>query len=169
MIEETFADAEKKLLGFREDVEAMLVGRSFLDLKVALSQKPLRKQLRFRSSYSYWAARLVADYDRLAVAILSAHHYALLPKPRADALLGAGRRVLRGAFQLPRQFKASNVRRSDLSEGTDAGRKAIERFGAVPEDVLERRRMPAFGPSALRHRQDDDERQKLARSIPDVL
>lgn len=168
-IESAFNHAEEQLAKRAAEVEARLSGRTFIDLKVALSQKPLRKQLRFRSPYSYWAARLVADYDKLAVAILSAHHYAIISKRRSDEMLGGARKLLRDAFQLPRRYKIVDVTRDDIVNQTHAGVAAMEKFGPVPEDVLNRKKLPAFGPSALRDRSDEEHVQRDVNEIPDVL
>ena len=155
-IEDAFRDAEAVLHKQTEKAVALLQGKDFIDIEIALSQQPVVHELTFRSPYSHWASRLVSQFDTMAMAILSARHFGILEKGSVEKELGLAKQLLRGRFILPSTYKFSGAKRDDIINETKRGRLTLKNFGAVPEDVLMRERLPDFGPNVARTSDEDD-------------
>jgi len=98
----------------RDQVDALLAGVDGVEITVAHSLKPVRVPLRFANPYGYMGAYLIADYDELVCAVLTARHVGLLPRDTAEQMLHRGGRAIRRALLIPTQWKHW---RSPMSRG----------------------------------------------------
>jgi len=144
-LDHEFKAASSRLAEMRQHTERRLTVRPAVDVAIAVSIDPIVVPLRFHNQYAYRAAYLVADYDQLAAAVLSAHHGALMARPECEKLLNRGRRLARRVFSVPLRYRFSGASRQDVLQMTARGGAALEKFGPVPESILGRTQVPDYG------------------------
>src|SRR3546814_6869529 len=88
----------------------------------------------------------LADYDEIARKLILAHHTALIDRRTLERWLNDGAHALRSLFSLAQQYRYSGTQRDDFAAKNAAARAAIEKFGELPQDVLEGTRRSRFAP-----------------------
>ena len=144
-LDQEFKSVSMVLAELLQHTEQRLTVRPAVDVTIAVSIDPIAVPLRFSNQYAYRAAYLVADYDQLAAAVLSAHHGALMPRVDCEKLINRGRHLARRVFSIPLRYRFSGACRQDLLQMTARGTAALEKYGPVPESILERTQVPDYG------------------------
>ena len=116
----------------RQRVEEQLSSTPGIEVKIAESLHAIRVPLKFRNPFAYSAARILADFDTLVRAVLTARHIGLMDRREAERCLVLGTRALRRAMGTALGYKYEGVKRQDLREGNVKVQKARERMGEVP-------------------------------------
>jgi len=93
---------------------------------------------------------LLADYDDLARKLILAHHTALIDRSTLERWLNDGAHALRSLFSLAQQYRYSGATRDDFASKNAMARAALEKFGELPQDVLEGTRRSRFAPPIAR-------------------
>lgn len=96
------------------------------------------------------AVYLLADYDDIARKLILAHHTALIDRSTLERWLNEGAHALRSLFSLAQQYRYSGCTRDDFAAKNAAARAALEKFGELPQDVLEGMRRSKFAPPIAR-------------------
>jgi integrating conjugative element protein (TIGR03761 family) len=96
------------------------------------------------------AVYLLADYDDLARKLILAHHTALIDRSTLERWLNDGAHALRSLFSLAQQYRYSGTTRDDLAAKNAVARAALEKFGELPQEVLEGTRRSRFAPPIVR-------------------
>jgi hypothetical protein len=102
---------------------------------------------------------LLADYDNLARRVILAHHTALIDRHTMERWLNEGAHYLRSTFTLAQQYKFSGAQRDDFAANNAVARSAREKYGDLPQDVLEGTRRSRYAPPIVR-------RSALSRDPP---
>jgi integrating conjugative element protein (TIGR03761 family) len=98
----------------------------------------------------FMAVYLLADYDDLARRLILAHHTALIDRSTLERWLNDGAHALRSLFSLAQQYRYSGATRDDFASKNAVARTALEKFGELPQDVLEGTRRSRFAPPIAR-------------------
>jgi len=98
----------------------------------------------------FMAVYLLADYDDLARRLILAHHTALIDRSTLERWLNDGAHALRSLFSLAQQYRYSGATRDDFASKNAVARAALEKFGELPQDVLEGTRRSRFAPPIAR-------------------
>ncbi len=150
-IEEKLADTKQRLQLLREQVDQALAEvPPALSLGENLNVQPVKLPLFVSSPLGFMAVYLLADYDELARRLILAHHTALIDRSTLERWLDEGAHALRSLFAMSQQYKYSGTSRDDFASMNAAARAAIEKFGEVPQDVLEGMRRSRFAPPIAR-------------------
>jgi integrating conjugative element protein (TIGR03761 family) len=136
-VERELTQGKEELAAMRGHLDKLLHGRAVIDVEVAHCEEPVKVDLTFRNPYGFLAAYLVADYDELVLAVLTARHVSLLGRKEAERLLDEGGRLVRRAFHAADGYRHLAVSREDLRQGTARGLRARETLGELPQEVLE--------------------------------
>ena len=144
-LDQEFKSVTAALAELLQHTEQRLRARPAVDITIAVSLDPITVPLRFHNQYAYRAAYLVADYDQLAAAVLSAHHGALMPRVECEKLINRGRHLTRRVFSIPLRYRFSGASRQDILQMTARGTAALDKFGPVPESILNRAEVPDYG------------------------
>jgi len=86
----------------------------------------------------------------LARKLILAHHTALIDRSTLERWLNDGAHALRSLFSLAQQYRYSGATRDDFAAKNAVARAALERFGELPQDVLEGTRRSRFAPPIVR-------------------
>jgi integrating conjugative element protein (TIGR03761 family) len=122
-----------------------------LSLGENLNVQPVKLPLFvIRATRLHAAVYLLADYDDIARKLILAHHTALIDRSTLERWLNEGAHALRSLFSLAQQYRYSGCTRDDFAAKNAAARAALEKFGELPQDVLEGTRRSKFAPPIVR-------------------
>jgi integrating conjugative element protein (TIGR03761 family) len=159
-IEEKLTETKARLQALREQVDQALASvPAELSLGENLNVQPVKLPLFVSSQLGFLAVYLLADYDNLARRVILAHHTALIDRHTMERWLNDGAHSLRSTFTLAQQYKYSGAARDDFAANNAVARNARERFGDLPQDVLEGTRRSRYAPPIAR-------RSGLSQGLP---
>lgn len=145
-IERELMRARDQLKEMEITVEQHLTGAPAVNVVVAQSLSPARLELNFSNPYAFHGAYLLADYDALVRAALTARHVGLMDSQTSEKLLAQGGRVLRSAYETAKGYRYMGITRVDLAQGTAKARKAQEAMGDLPQPVIAGELRAAYAP-----------------------
>jgi len=150
-IEDKLDQTKATLQILREQIEQVLIHvPPALDLGENLNVQPVKLPLFINAQLGFAAVYLLAEYDDIARKLLLAHHAALIDRPTLDGWLNDGAHALRSLFALSQHYRYSGCTRDDFAANNAAARAALEKFGELPQDVLEGTRRSRFAPPIVR-------------------
>jgi integrating conjugative element protein (TIGR03761 family) len=150
-IEEKLEQTKARLQELREQVDRALADiPAALSLGENLNVQPVKLPLFINAQLGFMAVYLLADYDDLARRLILAHHTALIDRHTLERWLNDGGHALRSLFSLAQQYRYSGTQRDDFAGNNAAARAAREKFGDLPQDVLEGLRRSRFAPPIVR-------------------
>lgn len=121
-----------------------------------LNVHPVTLPVFISSPLGFLAVYLLIAYDDLVRRLLLAHHTALMGRRDMELWINAGGHVLRSLFGVAQQYKASGATREDFITNNAAAREARERFGELPQDILEGTRRSEYAPPIMLRRQREE-------------
>jgi len=155
-IEDKIYDTRERLQGLREQVDQALADvPAALSLGENLNVQPVKLPLFVNAQLGFMAVYLLADYDDLARRLILAHHTALIDRHTLERWLNDGGHALRSLFSLAQQYRYSGACRDDFAANNAAAWAAKEKFGDLPQDVLEGTRRSRFAPPINRRSSRD--------------
>ncbi|MGU1062128.1 PFL_4669 family integrating conjugative element protein [Pseudomonas aeruginosa] len=150
-IEEKLAQTKDLLQELRDQVDQALADvPPALSLGENLNVQPVKLPLFVNAQLGFVAVYLLADYDDLARKLILAHHTALIDRSTLERWLNEGAHALRSLFSVAQRYRYSGCTRDDVAANNAAARAAIEKFGELPEDVLEGTRRSRYAPPIVR-------------------
>jgi integrating conjugative element protein (TIGR03761 family) len=150
-IEEKLATSKAALTTIEEQLDQLMA-----DLPPALSigdnlnVQPVTLPLFISAQLGFMAVYLLTQFDNLARRLLLAHHTALIGRRDMERWMNEGAHVLRSLFGLAQQYRFSGATRDDFAAQNARAREALEKFGELPQDVLEGTRRSEFAPPIVR-------------------
>jgi integrating conjugative element protein (TIGR03761 family) len=140
-----------QLQALREQVDQALADvPPALSLGENMNVQPVKLPLFVNAQLGFMAVYLLADYDDLARKLILAHHTALIDRSTLERWLNDGAHALRSLFSLAQQYRYSGATRDDFASKNAVARAALEKFGELPQDVLEGTRRSRFAPPIAR-------------------
>lgn len=139
--------ADQQLQGALAAMQCALAATEAIQVTPGASVKPVRTPLRFSNPYAFRAARLLAVYDRLVRASLTARHIGLLTRNDTERRLAQYGREVRRALFSPVGYRQTGITRADVRQRTARVAQAAARMGEVPEDVLSGERRAPYAPT----------------------
>ena len=150
-IEDKLADTKTRLQTLREQVNQALADvPPALSLGENMNVQPVKLPLFVNAQLGFMAVYLLADYDDLARKLILAHHTALIDRSTLERWLNDGAHALRSLFSLAQQYRYSGTTRDNFTAKNAAARAALEKYGELPQDVLEGTRCSRFAPPLMR-------------------
>ena len=150
-IEDKLAQTKASLQTLREQVDQALSNvPPALSLGENLNVQPVKLPLFVNAQLGFMAVYLLADYDDLARKLILAHHTALIDRSTLERWLNDGAHALRSLFSLAQQYRYSGCTRDDFAAKNAAARAAVEKYGELPQDVLEGTRRSRYAPPIAR-------------------
>lgn len=118
-----------------------------------LSIQPVSLPLFIANPLGFKAVYLLTAYDEIVRRILLAQHVGLIGRREMERWIDEGAAVLRKLFGLAQLYKFSGACRDDFAANNaraDAARQMYERYGEIPQDILEGTRRSTFAPPITR-------------------
>ncbi|WP_140720798.1 MULTISPECIES: PFL_4669 family integrating conjugative element protein [Gammaproteobacteria] len=150
-IEDKLAQTKTSLQSLREQVEQVLANvPPALSLGENMNVQPVKLPLFVNAQLGFMAVYLLADYDDLARKLILSHHTALIDRSTLERWLNEGAHALRSLFSLAQQYRYSGCTRDDFAAKNAAARAAIEKYGELPQEVLEGTKRSRYAPPIVR-------------------
>lgn len=150
-IEEKLEQTRSRLQLLRQQVdEALARVPAALSLGENLNLQPVKLPLFINAQLGFMAVYLLAEYDEVVRKLILAHHTALIDRHTLDIWLEEGAHLLRSLFTVAQQYQYSGTVRDDFAAQNAAARAALEKYGPLPQDVLEGTRRSRFAPPRVR-------------------
>lgn len=150
-VEEKLDDVKTRLEALKDQGSAVLARLPRgMSVSENLSVQPVKLPIFISSQHGFLATYLLSDFDDLARQLLLAHHAALIDRPTMERWIKEGAHLLRSTFSLAQRYRFSGASRDDFAANNAVARSALERFGELPQDVLEGTRRPRFAPPIIR-------------------
>ncbi len=150
-IEEKLEQTRATLHALREQVDQALKDvPAIMSIGENLNVQPVKLPLFVNAQLGFMAVYLLADYDEIARKLILAHHTALIDRSTLERWLNEGAHALRSLFALAQQYRYSGTQRDDFAANNAAARLALEKYGELPQDVLEGTRRSRFAPPLRR-------------------
>ena len=150
-IEEKLDETKKRLQALREQIDQVLADvPPALSLGDNLNVQPVKLPLFVNAQLGFLAVYLLADFDLLARRLILAHHTALIDRHTLERWLDEGAHQLRSTFALAQQYRYTGTQRDDYAANNAPARAAREKYGDLPQDVLEGTRRSRFAPPIIR-------------------
>ena len=135
-IDEAMDNATRQIANYNTDITKVLNSASGVSIDVASSIKPMFIDLSFANEYGYRGAYLLADYDSLVRAVLTAKHVGLINKKEGNAVIESAAHNIRSVFTIPSGYKYLAIKRADIHQGLARAEEARKLMGELPEDIL---------------------------------
>ena len=146
-IEAKLDDTKQRLKALLDQVDQVLADiPAALSVGDNLNVQPVKLPLFINAQLGFLAVYLLADFDELARRVILAHHTALIDRDTQQRWLEEGAHLLRSTFALAQRYRYSGARRDDFAANNAVARTAREKYGDLPQDVLEGTRRPRFAP-----------------------
>lgn len=150
-IEDKLNETKSRLQALREQVDQALADvPPALSLGENLNVQPVKLPLFVNAQLGFMAVYLLADYDDVARRLILAHHTALIDRSTLERWLNDGAHALRSLFSLAQQYRYSGTQRDDFAANNAAARAALEKYGPLPQEVLEGTHRSRFAPPLIR-------------------
>ena len=150
-MEERLEEAKIQMRQIQDQLDSIMAGLpKALSIGDNLNISPVQVPLFVNAQLGFKAVYLLTDYDDLTRRLLLAHHTALIGRRDMEHWINEGAKILRSVFGLAQQYKYSGATRDDIAAKNARGRDAIEKYGELPQDVLEGTRRSQFAPPILR-------------------
>jgi integrating conjugative element protein (TIGR03761 family) len=150
-IEDKLEQTKANLQTLREQVDLALADvPPALSLGENLNIQPVKLPLFINSQLGSMAVYLLAEYDDLARKLILAHHTALIDRSTLERWLNEGAHALRGLFSVAQQYRYSGATRDDFAAKNAVAHAAIEKFGELPQEIIDGTRRSRFAPPVAR-------------------
>jgi len=153
-VDQALAAAGQSMDTARAQLSSGVEESAGLRITPAESVQPTRVALHFTNPYAYRGAQLLATYDGLARAVLTARHVGLLNRGEAERLLHQGARPVRRGFASAMGYQSMGLTRTDVAQGTATAERARAAMGEIPPEVLNGTRRALLAPAPARFEVD---------------
>ena len=152
-LEEALVAGEKSLKQQLENLKRVLRDNKMMDVQVSESVKPMKVSVGFASSYSYWVARLIVQYDEVVRAVLTAKHVAMISQEASGQLLTEAGANIRRVFESTVRYRFTGLTREDVLANNariaEAEKRLDRKLEQVPVDILDKSRRASYAPAIV--------------------
>lgn len=150
-VEEKLDTTKGQLQALREQIDQVLsTVPPALTMGENLNVQPVKLPLFVGAQLGFLAVYLLVAFDDIARRLILAHHTALIDRHTMERWLNEGAHALRSTFALAQQYRFSGAQRDDFASNNAVARSAREKYGDLPQDVLEGTRRSRFAPPIAR-------------------
>lgn len=131
----------EELAEMKDQIKDILSSAASLEIDIAHSVEPIVIPVQFPNPFGYMGAYLIADYDELVLALLTARHIGLLDRDQSEEMIQQGASIVRRTFMSSAGWKNTGVTRGDFfipsSDGKAKAEKAVALMGECPPKVMD--------------------------------
>lgn len=155
LIDDKLEEVRDKLDTALADAERLLEQiPSELTIEENVNQRPFTTPVYTGGQQGWLALRLLIDFDRLVRHLLLASHVAILSRDGTYDRLRTANHALRSLCAFPQRYPGySGITRDDVAANNAKAREAREKFGELPQDVLDGTRRSPYAPAVQKPQQ----------------
>lgn len=147
-LEDKIISARRDMQALNEQIYALYANQipEGIDIQRCQNVAPVTMPIYIKYPLGYILVYLLTDYDSVARAVLTASHIAIMTKSDAKAWMQKASHLMRSVFGMAQQYRHSGVTRKDFSEQNARAQSAVERFGELPQEILEGTKRSGYAP-----------------------
>lgn len=149
-VHDAIEQGHQELDALLEHVSVLLKKTPNVSVTMAVSIEPLKVPLTFTNPYAFRGAYLLAKFDDLVRAVLTARHVAMLDRDSSERLIADGGRQVRRAYNAALGYRFLAISREDARLMTARIKEAEAQMGALPADILDAKLRAPFAPEIAR-------------------
>ncbi|MBI4357371.1 MAG: TIGR03761 family integrating conjugative element protein [Gammaproteobacteria bacterium] len=162
-IHDALERGREEIAEIRKGIEEQLKALVSIKIEIAHSVEPILIPIQFPNPYGYMGAYLIADFDDLCIALLTARHFGLSDRTTVEKQLARAASVVRRTFMSSAGWKSVGIARADFVLPTADSKarieKAIELMGQCPPKILEGSLRSSMAPQIHRSSVDHAKRK----------
>lgn len=147
-LEEKIISARKEMQVLSEQIYTFYANQipESIDIQRCQNIAPVTMPIYIKYPLGYLLVYLLTDYDSVARAVLTASHIAIMTKQDAKAWMQKASHLIRSVFGMAQQYRHSGVTRQDFIEKNARAQNAVERFGNLPQEILDGTKRSGYAP-----------------------
>ena len=170
-LEVKISESKSSLKGIEDRLDSAMASLPpAITISNNLSIQPVSLPLYISNPLGFQAVYLLTHYDEIVRRILLAQHVGLIGRRDMEMWIDEGAAVLRRLFGLAQLYKYSGAARDDFAANNakaEAARKMYERYGEIPQDILEGTRRSNFAPPIIRGQPPAEEQEHFDDGLED--
>lgn len=167
-IEERLSQCNLVIQGLKNEISNTLTRvPKDLSFKDSVNNKPAAMPLYINTPIGYHFIYLLNEFDALATNILLAKHIALLGRKEANYLIERGCNTIRSLIVFTCKYRLAGISREDFAQMNARAISAIERFGELPQDILDGTRRSKFAPEIMNQETEEAVIEELGEILND--
>jgi len=149
-IEDGLRDVLELIKSHIKEVESILDDIEGITIDSNGSTKPIQLPLEFRTTYGFIAAQVIAKYDKLIrVSLCCMHVSGTFLQDDWDRVVRKSGSKIRNVFWQSSRYRFTGVTRDDIAANNQVARKAIDKYGELPQGILEATTRGKFSPKII--------------------
>lgn len=145
-VEHKLAEAERLIKDHVAALEELLSDMEGITISFHESTDPVSVPLEFKTTYGFLAARLLGQYDKLVRLAQSAMHVGLFFQEDWARIVRKSGSVIRNVFWTSSSYRYTGVKRDDIAANNAIARRAIDKYGELPQAILEGTKRAKYAP-----------------------
>jgi len=147
-IETLLLETLDELKALNEQLTGLLNTNKKIEIAVPESINPIKVRLGFRNPYAFKAADLIVEFDEICKLLNAGRHTARLTHEQFHHLRQRSSKAIRRLFEEPLKYptKGMIISREEYRQGTRKALEAIEKWGALDDDIVAGTRRGAYAP-----------------------
>jgi integrating conjugative element protein (TIGR03761 family) len=149
-VEEKLEECKRIIMGHVAELEDLLSDTDDISIDFHESVEPIKVPLEFKTTYGFLAARILSQYDKLVRLAQSAKHVGLFFQEDWARVVRKSGSLIRHAFLLSASYRFTGVKRDDFAANNAVARRAIDKYGELPQFILEGGKRSKYAPAINR-------------------
>ena len=144
---ETALNAAKNAIAEKTKELSQLLGNvDAIKIKASHSISPIEFNLSFANPYGYQGAYLIAEFDALACAVMTAWHIGLIDRKPKREILASASKLIRRAFLLSTRWQFTGATRTAIRANEQTAQEAQIKMGILPQEILDLKQRAKIAP-----------------------
>jgi len=144
VLQQKITKAKETLKTIKQSLQIRVEEESMLKVGAAKSKAPIPFNFIFKSVFAFKVADLIGHMDKITLLCLASSHTGVITRKESKKTIATVTTLIRGIFHYPTQYKFSNVNREDIKNKTRAALLAEEKYGRLPEEIINRTIVPSW-------------------------
>jgi integrating conjugative element protein (TIGR03761 family) len=149
-VEQQLDECKGTIASHVAEIEDLLSDTDGITIDFHESVEPIKVPLEFKTTYGFLAARTLSQYDKLVRMAQSAMHVGLFFQEDWARVVRKSGSLIRRAFLLSSSYRFTGVKRDDIAANNAVARRAIEKYGVLPQIILEAGKRSRYAPQISR-------------------
>jgi len=149
-VEEKLEEVSVTIKNHIKELEEQLADMEGITIDSHESVQPISVPLEFRTTYGFIAAQLIGKYDKLIrLAQCAMHVTGTFLQSDWERVVRKSGSNIRNAFWQSSRYRYTGVTRNDIAANNPIARNAIEKYGELPQEILEGTKRGKYAPKIL--------------------
>lgn len=152
-VEQKLDECKELIVSYVTELESLLSDMDGISINYYESMEPIKVPLEFKTTYGFLAARILSQYDKLVRLAQSAMHVGMFFQEDWARVVRKSGSMIRHVFLLSSSYRFTGVKRDDIAANNAVARRAIDKYGELPQAILEAGKRGRFAPAIRSHPQ----------------